>query len=1183
MQVAEVSLSDIKAAITPAGTTAPVAEVSLADIKAAITPVAEVSLSDIKAAITPAGTTAPVFALDAFRALDVKLRDYAAQRFLLVKDKFFDRSFGCVAPLPGGIEAWTGFNVRFRPIHNALALNLVEYLAVGSFGSRVAPFPGGIEVWTGFSVRYVVTACMVQPIPVLDLLGSLLNRNPPDRLSDADRIRLKGILRNMRVEGKPSGQKHKVYDLTREGAADLSVEEYYQRQHGITLRFPHLPCISASNRPNRPCWVPLEVRHRVRSVVQSGAECGRVRQSAAECNVQAGGCTEVPAPADTYDAFIYQPVSASYLCVCISPHPLPPPLSHQLCSVVDAQRYLRQLTPLCSVVDAQRYLRQLTPQQVAATAVHMCSKSSYLCACASPSPSLPSSPHQLCSVVDAQRYLRQLTPQQVAATAVHMCSNSSYLCACASPFPSLPSPPHQLCSVVDAQRYLRQLTPQQVAAIGNLRLKPDKRRGDIANAVGAAGLANNPLLEAFGMRIQPNMMQADGRQLEPPVVSTLVVLVLQFGEKGSMQPRDGQWNMNDKRMFAPAKIATWAVVCFDHRVRDPMQVATALKDCCARKGLSKPKELVSAQTLHSLFSSSIQLVLWCARRSTPPQSASFSHCLSQVIESRPEVIVEDTRREAPEKLVERVIARLKQSKPAFILWILEVRKTSPLYAPIKKLFDTRVGVPTQSYHRPSYPLSPHPPCALGGDFRGASEVATVPAIPSLPTPPCALEGTSEVATVPAIPSLPTPHVLWKVVASMDPEASKYAVRRRAQHRRQETILGLFDSESANGGMLCELMNDFGTINKTAPKRIIVFRLLRLCFCGMCFLSKLNSHFVSPASLLLSCLVSSHPCSPLLPALISFLLSSPAYSSPHRDGISESQFPTVGAAELQAFRKVRRDADGWMNGGTPSHTRTALRSPFPLSEAFQLTSKVVGIPNFRPAITYIVAQKRNNLRFLPSQGDRNVQPGTIVDKDVTHPFFFDFYMGSYNVPLGTIVDKDVTHPFFFYSYMVSHKGLLVMAPVFYVHLAATHCRNYFDHDHDATDLSPSSPLPHACTMIPCSSAPISLCPCVPVSLPVAPVFYAHLAATHCCNHFDHDHDHDATDLSSESMSPVFYAHLAATHCRNHFDHDHDHDATDFSSESSAGRNRDPAAPRPPPPPVPELPALAQSMPTRMFYC
>ncbi|CAI7833324.1 unnamed protein product [Closterium sp. NIES-54] len=161
----------------------------------------------------------------------------------------------------------------------------------------------------------------------------------------------------------------------------------------------------------------------------------------------------------------------------------------------------------------------------------------------------------------------------------------------------------------------------------------------------------------------------------------------------------------------------------------------------------------------------------------------------KVIESRPEVIVEDTRREAPEKLVERVIERLKQSKPAFVLWILEVRKTSPLYAPIKKLCDTVIGVPTQ------------------------------------------------------------------------------------------------------------------------------------------------------------CIV-----------------------QPPGKGFNDQYL-----------------------------TNVALKMNM---KAFELTGKKVGVPNFRPAITYIVAQKRNNVRFLPSQGDRNVQPGTIVDKDVTHPFFFDFYMVSHKGLLGT---------------------------------------------------------------------------------------------------------------------------------------------------------------------------------------
>ncbi|CAI5510742.1 unnamed protein product [Closterium sp. Naga37s-1] len=208
------------------------------------TQVAEVELADIKAAITPAATTT-VSAQDALRALDVKLRDYAAQRFLLVKDKFFDRNFGTsswsktssstatvgvqqrlfcaltqpapsfapmlyhptcsfllvkdkffdrnfgrVAPLPGGIEAWTGFNVSFRPIHNALALNLgaccaacmsvrlstlSAYFILRACHSTPPPPPVHSHHPTD-----VVTACMVQPINVQPIDVQPINVQPID-------------------------------------------------------------------------------------------------------------------------------------------------------------------------------------------------------------------------------------------------------------------------------------------------------------------------------------------------------------------------------------------------------------------------------------------------------------------------------------------------------------------------------------------------------------------------------------------------------------------------------------------------------------------------------------------------------------------------------------------------------------------------------------------------------------------------------------------------------------------------------------------------------------------------------------------------------------------------------------------------------------------------------------------
>jgi eukaryotic translation initiation factor 2C len=47
-------------------------------------------------------------------------------------------------------------------------------------------------------------------------------------------------------------------------------------------------------------------------------------------------------------------------------------------------------------------------------------------------------------------------------------------------------------------------------------------------------------------------------------------------------------------------------------------------------------------------------------------------------------------------------------------------------------------------------------------------------------------------------------------------------------------------------------------------------------------------------------------------------------------------------------------------------------------------------------TVVVASKRHHLRFFPKEGDMrggdrngNALPGTLIERDVTHPFEYDF--------------------------------------------------------------------------------------------------------------------------------------------------------------------------------------------------
>ena len=87
---------------------------------------------------------------------------------------------------------------------------------------------------------------------------------------------------------------------------------------------------------------------------------------------------------------------------------------------------------------------------------------------------------------------------------------------------------------------------------------------------------------------------------------------------------------------------------------------------------------------------------------------------------------------------------------------------------------------------------------------------------------------------------------------------------------------------------------------------------------------------------------------------------------YRDGVSEGQFGQVLLHEVRAVQ-----------------------------EACTMLNK-----GYRPQITFIVVQKRHHTRFFcenkrDARGkEQNVPPGTVVDRGITHPYEFDFYLNSH---------------------------------------------------------------------------------------------------------------------------------------------------------------------------------------------
>ncbi|KAG6027619.1 hypothetical protein E4U41_000880 [Claviceps citrina] len=115
----------------------------------------------------------------------------------------------------------------------------------------------------------------------------------------------------------------------------------------------------------------------------------------------------------------------------------------------------------------------------------------------------------------------------------------------------------------------------------------------------------------------------------------------------------------------------------------------------------------------------------------------------------------------------------------------------------------------------------------------------------------------------------------------------------------------------------------------------------------------------------------------------------------------------------------------------------------------------------PKFTVIVATKRHHIRFFPQKGkgDRNdnALPGTLVEREVTHPFLWDFYLCSHVAIQGTarpvhyhvILDemgvpvndlqKMIYHQC--YSYARSTTPVSLHPAVYYAHLAGARARTH----------------------------------------------------------------------------------------------------------------------------------------------
>ncbi|KAI0160179.1 Piwi domain-containing protein [Xylariaceae sp. FL1272] len=119
---------------------------------------------------------------------------------------------------------------------------------------------------------------------------------------------------------------------------------------------------------------------------------------------------------------------------------------------------------------------------------------------------------------------------------------------------------------------------------------------------------------------------------------------------------------------------------------------------------------------------------------------------------------------------------------------------------------------------------------------------------------------------------------------------------------------------------------------------------------------------------------------------------------------------------------------------------------------------------QPKMTVVIATKRHHIRFFPKKGDRatsdengNPLPGTLVERDCTHPHHFDFYLSSHKAIQGTarpvhyqvirddvgVAPNDLQKMVYehCYQYCRSTTSVSLFPAVYYAHLISNRARSH----------------------------------------------------------------------------------------------------------------------------------------------
>ncbi|KAJ3030641.1 Eukaryotic translation initiation factor 2C [Rhizophlyctis rosea] len=337
--------------------------------------------------------------------------------------------------------------------------------------------------------------------------------------------------------------------------------------------------------------------------------------------------------------------------------------------------------------------------------------------------------------------------------------------------------PMEVCDVVEGQRHTRKLNERQTAEMIKFTCQPPHvRAGKISQALALFDYKDNEYLQEFGINVGDDLAIVPARVMPQPT--------LMFGGGRTLDgkpetPREGVWNLRDKQFLNPASLKSWGVVCFLQE-----------RDC---------PPPIRDKFIQELATTCGKLGMKIETRNPP------------VLYANPAGNVEGALKSAFMQA-----GNAASSRPQLLLIILP-NTGVPLYAEIKRVSDTVLGIPTQCVQIKHVGQAKTQYCqnvALKMNVKlGGVNLAVKPSdLPFVGQPPTIVIGADVTHPSPTEGKRPSVAAL---VGSMDVKLGKFAASVKVKPQQE-----IYNEMSL---MVIELLKNFYQTCNRKPDRIVWYR------------------------------------------------------------------------------------------------------------------------------------------------------------------------------------------------------------------------------------------------------------------------------------------------------------------------------------------------------------------------